>query len=104
MQSRDVTSRLITVAPHIPFRISPSAFRMPQSRILPIACGCNIVICVIFRPQIFRPCGRKLPSVCGIQWNVDLRICAPADFQTSKMRMVLRIFLADVRGKMRMPT
>ena len=35
MQSRDVTSRAITVAPHIPFRILPSAFRMPQFCILP---------------------------------------------------------------------
>jgi len=32
-----VTSRPITVAPHIPFRILPSAFRTPQFRILPIA-------------------------------------------------------------------
>ena len=37
MKSRDVTSRPITVAPHIQFRILPSAFRMPQFRILPIA-------------------------------------------------------------------
>jgi len=31
----DVTA--ITVAPHIPFRILPSALRMPQFRILPIS-------------------------------------------------------------------
>ena len=36
VRSRDVTSRPITVAPHIPFRILPSTFRTPQFRILPI--------------------------------------------------------------------
>jgi len=33
-----------------------------------------------------------------------MRICRPADFQTCKMRMVLRIFIADVTGKMQMRT
>jgi len=31
-----------------------------------------------------------------------MRICGLADFQTCKMRMVLRIFFEDVTGKMRM--
>jgi len=33
-----------------------------------------------------------------------MRICGLADFQTRKMRMVLRISFADVTGKMRMRT
>jgi len=33
-----------------------------------------------------------------------MRICGPADLQTCKIWMVLRIFLADVTGKMRMQT
>ena len=33
-----------------------------------------------------------------------MRICGLADFQTCKMRMVLRIFFVDVTGKLRMRT
>ena len=33
-----------------------------------------------------------------------MRICGSADFQTCKMRMVLRIFFADMTGKLRMRT
>jgi len=36
--------------------------------------------------------------------SVKMRICRPADFQTCKMQMVLRIFVADVTGKMQMRT
>jgi len=43
-------------------------------------------------------------AVYSIQASGKMRICRLADFQTCKMRMVLRIFFADVTGKMRMRT
>ena len=44
----DVTA--ITVAPHIPFRILPSAFRTPQFRILPIASTTSLSLPGQFTP------------------------------------------------------
>jgi len=45
-------------------------------------------------------------SYCVLPFSASgkMRICGSADFQTCKMRMVLRIFFADVTGKMRMWT
>jgi len=49
------------------------------------------------RDSTRRPKAKRTTPASG-----KMRICGPADFQTCKMRMVLRIFLADVTGKMRM--
>jgi len=55
------------------------------------------------------PTEMQCAIVSKIFWYLELasgkmRICGSADFQICKMRMVLRIFLADVTGKMRMQT
>jgi len=54
------------------------------------------------RPVVTIKTGRVAQPIT--EASGKMRICGPADFQMCKTRMVLRIFLADVTGKMRMRT
>jgi len=79
MQSRDVTSRPITIAPHIPFRILTSLFRMPQFRILPIAAkrACGAGVTKSFFVSMRTSCSEHRMSCSGrqdkrIMWSVRI--------------------------------